>query len=263
MAFKNPTVDLINPSDIENIDFAFYDWLDQTMNIFCNTADGFKKVPVLWVSPERSFQIKSNKEFYDINGAIIPPVITIERTTIAKDSKNNGTYFTNLPPSDNRILISVKMNQQKTAEFTNAAIKKTNKGINFLRKRKELQKTVYQFQETILPVYISITYNINILTQYQQQMNEIIQPLLVNGGSRRYFLIERNGHRYECFPESNLETQNNIANMEAEERKYISKLSIKVLGNVASSGINENDALIKTHENAVELILNKDKNIFK
>lgn len=243
---------LTHVSSIENVDFAFYDWLDLELNLSCNSKDGFKKVPVLWVTPERAFQVKQNKEFRDINGTLNIPMITVERTSISKDVKYNGTYYANLPPNDNRQIIARRINQKKTSEFANADDLKKNKGIGFISRRKN-EKIVYQYDSMLLPVYANFTYNITVFTQFQQQMNELLQPFLARTGSNRYFLIERDGYKYECLIQPDFETKNNIASMEEEERRYITGITIRILANLVSDGANEVDSVIKTYENAVEL----------
>ena len=54
----------LTPSTIETIDMALYDWLNVDMNIYSTSEDGWKKVPVIWVSAERAHQIKSNRSFH-------------------------------------------------------------------------------------------------------------------------------------------------------------------------------------------------------
>jgi len=252
----NNSIVLTHPSKIENIDFALYDWLDKELNLFCNSKDGFKKVPIIWVTPERAFQVKQNKEFRDYGGSLNPPMLTVERGAINKDQKNSATYYANLPPKDNRLLISKRINQQKTSEFANADLKKSGT-VPFIRPRKT-SKIVYQFDSFLLPVYVTITYTLKVFTQFQQQMNEIIQPFLNKTGSTRYFLVERDGYKYECFIEPNFDVQNNIASMEEEERRYLTTLTIKVLANIVSDDVNQNDSLIKTYENPVEIKLPRD-----
>lgn len=256
MTIENQEIKLTNISKIENVDYALYDWLDKELNLFCNSKDGFKKVPVIWVTPERAFQVKQNKEFRDIGGALNPPMMTVERGAINKDQKNSATYYASLPPKNNRLFISKKINQQKTSEFANADFKK--RGIvNFL-KPKKTNKVVYQFDSFLLPVYVNITYTIKVFTQFQQQMNEIVQPFLNRTGSTRYFLVERDGYKYECFIEPNFDVQNNVASMEEEERRYMTTITIKVLANIVSDDVNQEDSIIKTYENPVEIKLPRD-----
>ena len=50
------------PSNLETIDQAFYRWVDERLNVFATTNRGWEKVPLLWVSAERAFQVKHDKE---------------------------------------------------------------------------------------------------------------------------------------------------------------------------------------------------------
>ena len=53
----------IAPSNLETIDFAFYDFMNETMDIHSRTNKGWKKVPIVWSSPERAFFSKEKKNF--------------------------------------------------------------------------------------------------------------------------------------------------------------------------------------------------------
>ena len=53
------------PSSLETIDGAMLKFIDEELNLSTTTNDGFKKVPVLWVTAERAFQIKHNKDLRD------------------------------------------------------------------------------------------------------------------------------------------------------------------------------------------------------
>ena len=52
---------LIEPSNLETIDFAFYDFINEKMDIRAETNKGWKKVPIIWASPERAFFSKGKK----------------------------------------------------------------------------------------------------------------------------------------------------------------------------------------------------------
>ena len=49
-------------STIEDIDYAITSWLKNDLNLYSNTNEGRKQVPVLWQTPERAFQVKNEKE---------------------------------------------------------------------------------------------------------------------------------------------------------------------------------------------------------
>ena len=72
-------------STIEDIDRAVLNFIDERLNISVDTNEGFKKVPVLWVTAERAFQIKHNKDLRDKEETLILPLITIDRKNIEKN----------------------------------------------------------------------------------------------------------------------------------------------------------------------------------
>ena len=53
------------PSTLETIDRALFSFLNEELDLHVNTNKGWSKVPVLWVSAERAFQIKNDKELRD------------------------------------------------------------------------------------------------------------------------------------------------------------------------------------------------------
>ena len=50
------------PSTVETIDYALYNWINEEMNVFATHNTGFKKVPCIWGGGERAFQIKNNQD---------------------------------------------------------------------------------------------------------------------------------------------------------------------------------------------------------
>ena len=81
---------VIKPSTLETVDTGFYDFIFDNLDIYTVTNKGFNKVPVLWITPERAFQVKSKGDARDSVGRIILPVITIERTSVTKDPSFKG-----------------------------------------------------------------------------------------------------------------------------------------------------------------------------
>ena len=56
-------------SELEDVDFALYKFVDESLDIRTNTNKGFKKVPVVWSGAERAHNIKDdsiNDEIRDI-----------------------------------------------------------------------------------------------------------------------------------------------------------------------------------------------------
>lgn len=253
-------------SNLETIDYALYKWLDKEINVFCTTNKGWEKTPVKWTSAERSIQSKKRKEFRDQDGALILPIITVERTDVTKDPTFKGTAWGNIPPIDDyrggSISIMRKVNQKKTSNFENAVAKKDYNQLTFKLSKKRTPKTVYQTINIPMPVYVAVTYKISIWSEFQQQMNEMVQPFMTKTGGINYFLISHEGHRFEAFIQENFAQNNNAASLEEEERKYETVIEIKVLGHLISLGSNENQPRRSFRENAVEFKIPRERSIF-
>lgn len=260
---KNSNIENISPSNLETVDIAVYNWLNEEMNIFCDTNSGFNKVPVIWVSSERSYQIKSNQNIRDERGSLIPPIITLDRTGVNKSNDSKGAFQNSIMNSDERYYVANKINHKRTSEFANNnSVKKTG-ALNFATKKIEKnKKIVYQFKEILRPIYIELLYKISFLSQFQQQMNQMLQPFLVRTGSNRYVVIKNDDKKFELFIDSTINQSNNLDNLETEERKYSSNITLKVYGYLIGSDVNQEDSIVKIRENAVEVKLAKESIVF-
>ena len=256
-------------STLENIDAAFYDWANLDLKLSVETNGGFKEVPVLWVSAERAFQIKRDKGLRDQDGTLVLPLLTIERTSVIKSLSKKGAVYGNVPPVNDAkggsITIARQINQEKTSNFANAdaarkygSIKNRQVGqgqINFPRKNK---KVVYETISIPIPAYLDIVYTMSLRTEYQQQMNEMLAPLLTKTGGINYFFISRDGHRYEAFINEEYSHENNISGMDEEERQYETKVTVNVLGYIIGGDKNEDQPKIVKRQNAVEVKLGRE-----
>ena len=254
----------IQPSTLETIDFALFDFINDKMNNSSTTNEGWKKVPVIWVSSERAFLSKNNKDIRDDDGTLKLPLTTIERTSVAKDLNFKGAYYgspTNLidPARGGRISISRKIVRDKTNNYAVAdniknlnGVRKTSKGQGYFP-RKNTEKTVYETYNIPMPVYLTINYTVTVRTQYIQQMNELTTPFATLGGHINSFLIRKDGHRYETFVQSDFAIGNNVSNIGVEERIYDTKFNFKVLGYIIGEAPNGERPKIVKRENAVEV----------
>jgi len=266
------------PSTLETIDYAAYSWLKEQMDIFCTTNKGFKKVPVVWVAGERAWQVKNHKDLRDNDGALIFPIMTIQRDSFTKDLTKKGMFYGNIPPTPDRkggsITIARKVKQDKTANFLNAdAYRKKSKiagnaggsgvqQLNFPSKKKN-KKIVYETISIPMPVYIDISYVINFRSEYQQQINEMMQPFVTKTGGINYdILIGHDGHRYEAFMDSSFSSKNNLTELGDETRIYETTLTLKVLGYLVGAGKNQKQPNIVIRENAVEVKIPREHVVF-
>ena len=204
----------LKPSNFETIDAALLDWVENILDIHTTTNEGWKKVPVFWLTAERAAQRQKRRDTF--SDALIFPMISIERADIQKTAVNQRPIPGNLfPVNDYRggaFTIHRRIHQQKTKNFANADSFRLNSQYNFPTPKN--QKIVYQTISVPMPVYYDISYTINVRTDYQQQMNEIMQPFMVYAGGINQFILEKDGYSYEAFLEDTYSLNNNISSLD-------------------------------------------------
>lgn len=244
-------VDNLKPSTLENIDFALFNWVDKEINPNCTTNDGFKKVPIIWASTERAFQIKNYKDLRDKDGTLVTPFISVERGSITKSPSSTKSAFQANIKGFDRISYSQIINQEKTSKYANNDAYGATKKINYALK--PTQKVVYQTKSIRLPTYVEVDYTISVKTSFLQQINEILQPFITFSRSIKHFLIKNEGFQYEAFMGDSFEVEEGSSNLDVEERQYVSKLTIKVTGYLLGEDTNQDDQRVILTENAVSI----------
>ena len=260
---SNPEVvheEIIMPSTLEKIDEAFFEHIDENFNVHATTKKGFKKVPVLWMTAERSYQIKNDQNIRDKNGSLILPIITIERSTVDKNPSNKGAFFGNVPPINDEkggsVVIARRIKQNKTSDFASADAYRLFGQLNFPFKS---EKIVYQTVTVPMPVYVTISYAITLRTEYQQRMNEIITPFITKPGGINHFVIRKDQHFYEAFVQQSFAQSNNISSLGESERSYQTTVNIQVLGYLIGQGDNQDQPKVVVRENAVEFRMPRER----
>jgi hypothetical protein len=100
-------------------------------------------------------------------------------------------------------------------------------------------------------------FEINIRTEYQQQMNELL-PLFMSS-TKNYFIVENNGYQYEAFIQDDYGINSNQANLGQDERMFNAKVQIKVLGYINQTNVENNEPLIKREESIVEVKISRER----
>ena len=255
------------PSTIETIDQAFFNWVDETMNPSATTNKGFKKVPVIWISAERAYQIKKDKDIRDNNGGLKLPLIIVNRTEVAKDSSFKGVAWAHIPNMNDglrgtrggALTVARRVNQEKTSNFINADSRRKFGTVSSATSGHGQEnfpftnpgKVVYETMTMPIPVYVSVKYDITILTNYQQQLNEITTPFMTTTGQINNFFINHEGHRFEGFIQDNFIQSMDVTG--EEESSYETKLEFRILGYLLGGGINDERPKIAFRENAVQI----------
>ena len=256
MELENEIIEM-QPSTIETVDRAIFNWLNEEMNLHCNSNRGFKKVPVIWVASERAYQAKRDPRLRDKAGALRLPLITLERTGIQKEASRSKPMY-NLPTHPDKqggaLTITRVIKQDKTANFRRADQKR---GVKFATSKKR-DRVVHETISIPMPVYVDVSYKIQAQTQYQQQINEITQPFITSTSGVNHFSMTQDGHCYHGFIQGDFSQENNTAEMDTDGRTYMVNIEIKVLAHLISSSQNDNKPMISRRENAIDLKISQE-----
>jgi hypothetical protein len=260
------------PSKLETIDAAMVHFVNNAVNLSVTTNEGFQKVPVIWSSAERSFQIKhqGQRDLRDKTGALTLPLVTVARASVVKDPTRKGIPYANIYPINDAkggtITVARRINQKKTAEFQNALANRTYAGgpdepgrvkskyYSVNKRQMSTRKTVFETITIPLPTWVTVNYEIALRSEYQQQANEMMQPFFtIPGNSRMPRRIHSDGHYYEIFIDGNFANNSNSQQMEMDRRQFETIINIEVLGYLIGEGENQEKPKLVRRENAVEV----------
>ena len=247
-------------STLEDVDFAAYKFVDESMDVHTTTNKGFKKAPVIWAGSERAHNIKNDNINRDLTGMIVLPVISIERTSVEKDEKARVIPWSKLDPINDLkggfLTINRVIQQDKTRNFANADAFRRRGQKNFpLYKGKggKNSKIVYETITIPIPIYVNVGYDIVLRTEYQEQMNDLLAPFIRISNAHTRVLIEHNSNRYEAFVGEKYTMENNISNYTTDERKYETTIKLNVFGYLIGDGKNQKQPRVVRRENAVQI----------
>lgn len=246
-------------STIETIDRAMLNYV-KDLNLYTDTNQGWRQVPVIWGSAERSFQTKGDKGVRDADGMLIMPIITVSRNSITKDMTSKGVFQGSVPKADDEqggsLPVSRVIYQEKTTKFANADAQRLHGQLNYPRQN---AKTVYRTITVPMPVNVTMMYEITLRTEYQQQMNQILLPFVTKPGTINYQRLFEGEHRYEAFIQGDFQANNNVSDFSSDERKFETKISVKVVGYLVGEDGNSTKPHYSIRENAVEVKIPRER----
>ena len=225
-----------------------------------NTNQGFKPVPVIWGSAERSFQSKDKREIRDSQGLLVLPIISIRRSSFDKSRVSSGIFQGNVPEADDgqggALNVSRVLYQKKTMRFANADAQKLYGQKNYPSPN---PKIVYKTISVPMPVNVEVMYEITLRTEYQQQMNDLITPFATKPGTVNFIRLTEGPHKYEGFIQENYASSDNLSDFSSDERKFETKINIKVIGYIVGEGKNRDRPAYALRENAVEIKIPRER----
>jgi hypothetical protein len=246
---------------IEDFDYVVYDLVNEDLNIFADTQTGWRKVPVIFASPEAFVSSKEDFDARDQNGTLNYPIISIEKKSVSKPNAHDGNMAVNQfnAPDYKGGAIQIA---QKISQFSNSKFKNKNSyNETGYKNRKHTPKKgendIYQIISMPQPSFIEIKYEILVVSNFHQQLNQIISPFITRYGNINYFSKTRNEWSYELFIQEQFSQESNVADFSTEERLFKSKMEIVVKGYILEKE-NSDYANITIRETPIEFKFKKE-----
>jgi hypothetical protein len=251
-------------STFETIDMAMFTWLNETLDVHVTTNEGIKKVPVIWFSRERAFQIKEERDNRDNNGFLDFPQIQLARTTMALTAVNErpipGLIQRGIDYKNNQFGFWKKVQQDKTKNFANAKSQRIYGQPNFKFNNNEI---VYEYVFVPYPSYYDITYEVQMKALYMQQINEMMAPLqrYIVPYNTSVLMLRYQSFGYEAFVDKNINFTTNSPDIGEVEKIYESKFTIKVLGYTTTADATQTTPNIVYRQTPAKVRINRERTI--
>ncbi len=147
-----------------------------------------------------------------------------------------------------------RIKQNKTRNFANSDAYRRAGDKNFpLYKKDKNGKIVYETITIPIPIYVTVSYDFVIKTEYQEQMNDILTPFVRVSNAHRRVIIEHNSNQYEAFIGEDYNPTNTVVDYQTNERTYETTISMDVFGYLIGDEKNEKRPRVVRRENAVEI----------
>ena len=258
----------LRPSTLETIDEALFKYINEELNISCTTNEGFQKVPVIFAGAERAFQIKHDVTLREGGNTLKYPLISIAKNSINQNPANKGRYGSYIPPyflssvKPSSIEIARVVNQDKTKNFTNAdSIRKSATKQNPIRQTfpGEDDVAVYNTLEVPMPAFLEVAYSVSLVTNYQQQLNEMLSPFMSNHSTPAVFSIFNDKNRYEAFIDPNYNVENLASGLNTDERVFRASVNMTVLGHIIGADVNQETPNVVVRESAAKIRIQRER----
>ena len=258
----------IPPCGITDMDRALFTLFDKELNLTVKSKNGILKVPVVFAGSEKWVQMKKKGGLRDQGGSLILPILTIERTDIVqsidKDIAGRGrnqatgkmTLKRRLSPSDrglqsllNRELLRNQVNlavNPNDASVPNQLL--TNRDIGDLNADPTIsdgaglvgntRQNIFEIITIPTPQFITIKYEVQLWTQYKEQVNQMIEGILSSylPQIRGWRIDTDKGYWFVAYVTSDdFKSESNDDDTTGKERVVKHTLSIEVPGFVLAS----------------------------
>ena len=152
---------------IYDVDYAVMDFLRKEIQPKITENNNVLDVPIMYANGEKWAQIQSKGFMYDAKGKIMTPLISIRRSSVTERDtlKSLGV---NQNPTDNAIL-TFRNKFTKANAYDRFSVMQG-------------QERVREYYVAPIPEYVEVSYEMLIWTEYQHQMNEVIEQIIPTNG---------------------------------------------------------------------------------
>jgi hypothetical protein len=158
-SFKDDTVKPFSVG-LEDLDWAVMYYFQNVIRPTVKQNGELIPVPVIYGSPEKWKSFQKDGYYRDVNGRIMAPLLMFKRNSIEKNRGLANKLDANQP---NNIAITSKKYSQQNAYSK----------FNILNGIKP-EQTLYA---TVVPDYLTVTYDCAVFTYYNEQLNKIIEAV--------------------------------------------------------------------------------------
>ena len=145
---------------LEDIDEAVFYYFNNIIKPFVYQNNERVSVPVIYSSPENWKSFQRDGYYRDKNGAIMLPIIAMNKTNIQKDR----TVANKLDANHPNMYFSTSTSYNSKNSYSN---------FDILNNRKPIKK----YHLSVIPSYVTIEYSCLIQTYYIDQLNKIIEAI--------------------------------------------------------------------------------------
>ena len=145
---------------VQDIDEAIFYYFHNVIEPTVKQNGGIIPVPVIYAAPERWKSVQKDGFYRDKSGAIMLPMITVQRTNIEKDRSVTAKVDSNSP----HLYYTRKKGYNSRNSYSNFSV---------LNNRIPVQ----QSEAIVVGDFVTVSYECTIQTYYMEQLNGIIESI--------------------------------------------------------------------------------------
>jgi len=233
-SFKDDTVKPFSVG-LEDLDWAIMYYFQNVIRPTVKQNGELIPVPIIYGSPEKWKSFQKDGYYRDLNGRIMAPLLMFKRNNIEKNRTLTNKLDANQP---NNIAISGKKYSQQNAYSK----------FNLLNGIKP-EQTLYA---TVVPDYLTVTYECAVFTYYNEQLNKIIEAVEYASdaywGDPERFKFKTN---VDSFP-TTIELSDNA------ERMVKSTFTLKMFGYIIPDIIQKDTTFVSKFSNRNKLVVTSE-----